>query len=88
VYTNVVQSASTIDGRIWRSKMSTGKVCRVNLNLTEGVLNLAYRAITGGRYSSVSEYVRALIVNERKRSGDPEWSKVNSRVPMGRPRIV
>jgi hypothetical protein len=88
VYTSPVQSAPTIDGHIWRSKMRTSKVCRVNVNLTEGVLNLAYRAITGGRYSSVSEYVRALIVTERRRSGDPEWSKVNPRVPMGRPKAA
>jgi len=87
-HTIPVQSASTIDGRIWRFEMSANKVCRVNLNLTEGVLNLAYRAITGGRYSSVSEYVRALIVSERRRSGDPEWSKVNPRVPMGRPKAA
>ena len=83
-----VQSTSAIDGHIWRHKMSADKVCRVSVNLTEGILNLAYRAITGGRYSSVSEYVRALIVSERRRSGDPEWSKVNPRVPMGRHRAA
>jgi Arc/MetJ-type ribon-helix-helix transcriptional regulator len=66
--------------------MRRDKVCRISLNLTEGIVDLAYRAITGGRYSSVSEYVRALIVNERRRSGDIEWSRVNPRVPMGRPR--
>ncbi len=68
--------------------MSTDKVRRVSLNLTEGVLNLAYRAITGGRYSSVSEYVRALIVSERRQYGDAQAAGVRIKVPMGRPKAA
>ena len=61
---------------------------RVSLNLTEDIRNLVSRAIIGGRYSSASEYVRALIVSERRQYGDGQAAGVRIKVPMGRPRAA
>jgi len=68
--------------------MGGGKVRRINLNLTEDIVRLADRAITGGTYGSVSAYVRALIVRERVRSGDRQAARVSPNVKMGRPRAA
>lgn len=67
--------------------MATQKVRRINLNLTEDIVGLANRAITGGRYGSVSEYVRALIVCERRRSGD-KVSGITPKIRQGRPKAA
>jgi Arc/MetJ-type ribon-helix-helix transcriptional regulator len=56
--------------------------------LTEEIKDLVDRAITGGRYGSASEYVRALIVRERRRSGDPSAQGITETVKIGRPRKV
>jgi Arc/MetJ-type ribon-helix-helix transcriptional regulator len=56
--------------------------------LSEEIKDLVERAITGGRYGSASEYVRALIVRERRRSGDRRAEGVTETVKMGRPRKV
>lgn len=68
--------------------MTTGKVRRVNFSLTEDVIALVSRAITGGKYGSASEYVRALIVDERKQSGDRKAGRVSPKVRMGRPKAA
>lgn len=72
----------------WEEIMVEGKVRRVNVSLTEGVIGLINRAITGGRYGSASEYVRVLIVRERRRSGDVSARSISPKVPMGRPRVA
>lgn len=72
----------------WEEKVATGKVRRVNVTLTEEVIGLVNRAITGGRYGSASEYVRALIVSERRKSGDRKADRVSPKVRMGRPRAA
>jgi Arc/MetJ-type ribon-helix-helix transcriptional regulator len=56
----------------------------LNVSLTRGVRDLIDRAITGGRYGSASEYVRALIVRERRRSGDKVAAGIDSKVKLGR----
>lgn len=61
---------------------------RVEMTLTRDVHGLLNRAITGGRYSSASEYVRALIVNERLASGDRAARGISPRVKMGRPKAA
>jgi len=61
---------------------------RVNLTLTRDVQRLLNRAITGGRYGSASEYVRVLIVNERRQSGDRQAARVSPKVAMGRPKAA
>lgn len=65
--------------------MTGDKVRPINLNLTEEIIAAANRAITGGRYSSVSAYVRALIVRERRLSGDRRVMRANPDIRMGRP---
>jgi Arc/MetJ-type ribon-helix-helix transcriptional regulator len=61
---------------------------RVEMTLTRDVQRLLNRAITGGKYGSASEYVRALIVNERRRSGDQAALGVDPKVKIGRPRAA
>lgn len=68
--------------------MATVPVRRVNVSLTEDVIRLVSRAITGGRYGSASEYVRALIVNERRRAGDRQARGISPKVRMGRPKAA
>jgi Arc/MetJ-type ribon-helix-helix transcriptional regulator len=61
---------------------------RVNIVLTGDIQKLISRAITGGGYGSVSEYVRALIVKERLQSGDRKAKGVSARIPVGRPKAA
>jgi len=60
----------------------------VSVILTEEIRNLIDRAIAGGRYGGVSGYVRALIVRERRRSGDRAALGVESKLRRGRPRAA
>lgn len=61
----------------------------VVLSLGDEIRDLINRAIAGGRYSGgASEYVRALIVAERRRFGDRKVAGVNPVVKVGRPRKV
>ena len=64
--------------------MNAARARRISLNLTDDIVQLAYSAITGSKYGSVSAYVRALIVRERRRSGDLQAMRVNPEVRMGR----
>jgi len=81
-------AAEIHDGKRWGRKMSGKRCVRVTMTLSEEVRGLVDRAITGGRYGSASEYVRALIVRERRRSGDRSAQGVTETVKMGRPRKV
>jgi hypothetical protein len=74
------------DGKRWGRKMSGKRCVRVTWVLSAEIKDLVDRAITGGRYGSASEYVRALIVRERRRSGDPGAKGVTETVKMGRPK--
>jgi len=58
----------------------------MNINLSEEIILLVERAITGSTYGSVSEYVRALIVRERREAGDRKARGINPKIKMGRPR--
>lgn len=64
--------------------MNAARARRISLNLTDDIVRLANNAITGSKYGSVSAYVRALIVNERRLSGDRAASRVSPEVKMGR----
>jgi hypothetical protein len=73
----------------WEGEKMAGARCvRVNIMLTEETRKLLRRAIAGGRYGGASEYVRALIVKERRRSGDPEAKGALVKLREGRPRKV
>lgn len=61
---------------------------RVEMTLTREIQRLLSRAITGGKYGSASEYVRALIVSERRRAGDELARSISPKVPMGRPKAA
>jgi len=68
--------------------MSKGRCVRVNVMLTPEVQGLINRAITGGRYGSASEFVRASIVSASRRSGDKSARSIDPKVKMGRPKAA
>jgi Arc/MetJ-type ribon-helix-helix transcriptional regulator len=57
----------------------------IGVSLPEEVRALLARGVRAGRYGGVSDYVRALIVEERRRSGDRLVERVKP-VKMGRPK--
>lgn len=68
--------------------MGQARVRRIDLTMPGEIVDLINRAITGGRYGSASEYVRALIVSERRRSGDQAARGISPKVRMGRPKAA
>jgi Arc/MetJ-type ribon-helix-helix transcriptional regulator len=68
--------------------MNAARARRISLNLTDDIVRLANNAITGSRYGSVSAYVRALIVSERRQSGDKAALRVSPEIKMGRPKAA
>jgi len=83
-----VSARSPFETPKWGANMSKGRCVRVNVTLTPEVQGLINRAITGGRYSSASEYVRASIVSASRRSGDKLAKGINPKVKMGRPKAA
>jgi Arc/MetJ-type ribon-helix-helix transcriptional regulator len=61
---------------------------RVVMSLGDEIVDLIKAAIAGGRFGGASHYVRALIVAERRRAGDPRAKKINPVARKGRPRKV
>ena len=68
--------------------MTRAKSVRMDIVLTEDIRKLIDRAIAGGRYGGASHYVRALIVDASKKSGDPRARKISPVMKTGRPRKV
>ena len=89
IYFSRVKSAAAIYGDIWRAKnVDQDRVRRIAFTMPAEIVGLINRAITGGRYGSASEYVRALIVRERVESGDKSARRVNLEVRRGRPKAA
>lgn len=60
----------------------------ITVSLSEEIVELIHRAVSAGRFSGASEYVRACIVEERKRSGDSMAEKVKPMRKRGRQRAA
>jgi len=78
-------AAQSIEKSIWGGETFV-RAKRVNLNLSEEIMVLVGRAITGSTYGSASEYVRALIVRERRGAGDRKARGIDPKMKRGRPR--
>lgn len=60
----------------------------VLLRVQPDIDGLIKRALRERGHASVSSYLRNLIIEERRKAGDPRVARVNANVKVGRPRAA